>query len=97
MALKKIIEIDGVLLLKTDHLIVDLGTSTVNDEFYVRVDNLTGTKELVTASVSYRSGNKLFNKTFAIPMSTKDGAKNFIAQTYDYLKTLPEFAGAIDC
>lgn len=26
-----------------------------------------------------------------------EGAKNFIAQAYDHLKTLPEFANAKDC
>jgi len=29
--------------------------------------------------------------------SVSDGSTNFIQQGYEYLKTLPEFADAVDC
>ena len=55
---------------------------------------------------------KLTKNCFVYVLKTKDGdvfetkrygffhdlnGKNFIAQAYNYLKTLPEFAGATDC
>lgn len=40
---------------------------------------------------------RLFGYMHEFTPSIEDGAKNFVAQAYLYLKTLPEFAGAIDC
>ena len=38
-----------------------------------------------------------FYKSYKIPVSVETNSKNFIAQIYEHLKTLSEFAGAEDC
>ena len=66
---------------------------------YCRVDRVNAGKDNGTARVMYFSEDKsliLGIAEFAFVPSVADGAKNYIAQAYDYLKTLPEFAGAID-
>lgn len=62
---------------------------------YCRVDNLNGSKDLLHATVGFyvdnvRTDRKVYDFTPAL-----DG-DNFIAQAYEHLKTLPEFAGAAD-
>ena len=36
-------------------------------------------------------------KQYTFIPSVADGSANFIQQGYEYLKTLPEFADAVDC
>jgi len=65
---------------------------------YVRVDKVNGSKNSMNASVGFykdnAEGEMIKGEGFAFIPSLES---NFIAQAYDYLKTLPEFAGAIDC
>ena len=63
---------------------------------YVKVEGVMGDKMQARTVVSFakdsvRTGEKEY---FYTP--NMDG-KNFIAQAYEHLKTLPEFAGATDC
>ena len=67
---------------------------------YIKVDSISGNKNTVEITVitySEKNDQKLpvqaTNYTFTPDMN----GGNFIAQSYNYLKTLPEFAGAIDC
>ena len=64
----------------------------------LRVEKLTGGKIGLTIDLSYRktsNDDPFFFKSFVFtPTLTGD---NFIAQAYFYLKTLPEFADAVDC
>lgn len=67
---------------------------------YIRVESISGGKNKITASVVV---GKKTEDSFSIAQSSNysfvpniDG-RNFIAQAYDHLKTLPEFSGAIDC
>jgi hypothetical protein len=67
---------------------------------YCRVDRVNAGKDNGTARVMYLSENKslvLGVAEFSFVPSVEDISKNFIAQAYDYLKTLPEFANAVDC
>lgn len=65
---------------------------------YIRIDNISGGKLFLNITASYKKGvDQEPFKTFTFSFApTLDGA-NFIAQGYDYLKTLPEFADAVDC
>jgi hypothetical protein len=66
-----------------------------------RIDGLVGNKTRMSMNLGvYKDANmvqKLGQRTYDFEVSVQNGAKNFIAQGYDYLKTLPEFAGAQDC
>lgn len=65
---------------------------------YIRVDSVTATKDGMIASVRWHkeSGVKPFHaKGYSLPYDFN--GKNAIAQAYDGLKILPEFAGAQDC
>lgn len=65
---------------------------------YIKISNISGNKNRMTLLVDVLSeldGEVIesVQYTFSVDL---DG-KNFIAQGYDYLKTLPEFADAVDC
>lgn len=62
---------------------------------YVKVCSVEGTKKDLRISVQITSGEKTMGKSFNF--SPNMDGRNFIAQAYEYLKTLPEFAGATDC
>jgi hypothetical protein len=66
---------------------------------YIRVDSLNGGKTYLGAVVGiYKSPeSKSPVKIVGYWFEPKLDGKNFIAQAYDHLKTLPEFAGATDC
>jgi hypothetical protein len=67
---------------------------------YWRVDNVFATKEHASCTVSVNRNDE----NYFVPVAVKQYNftpklidKNFIAQAYDHLKTLPEFADAKDC
>jgi hypothetical protein len=65
---------------------------------YIKVDSLSGNKEEMRIAIGiYREkdGQKISNQQ-AVFSPNLNGV-NFISQAYAHLKTLPEFAGAIDC
>lgn len=71
---------------------------------YARISFLQGNKTNITFGVEYflnkeacEEGKPNFNIVyFYFVPSVEDGSPNFIKQGYEYLKTLPEFEGAID-
>jgi hypothetical protein len=65
---------------------------------YIKVNSVAGNKEIITCSVITFAENKknvVVEKTYYFKPHMDKG--NFIAQAYEYLKTLPEFEGATDC
>lgn len=65
---------------------------------YIKVESISGDKSSVSALVTFKAGDVFIDrKTYTFEPAVSDAAKNFIAQAYEYLKTLPEFAGAKDC
>ena len=79
-------------------LISNFGDNVLFDKAYIKVDSLNGNKEQMRAYVStYKKENEqlISRKNYCFTPNLND--KNFIAQAYDYIKTLPEFAGATDC
>jgi hypothetical protein len=66
---------------------------------YLRVDRLEGGKNEMTVYLSFyktpESTRILTSKNYKFQPDL--GGANFLAQAYGHLKTLPEFAGAVDC
>jgi len=65
---------------------------------YIKISDISGNKNRMTLLIdtfSKLDGEVIDNMQYTF-LVTLDG-KNFIAQGYDYLKTLPEFADAVDC
>jgi hypothetical protein len=97
MALRKIIELEGKSTIKTSMGFVQNGTQRVSFSAYIKVISVNGDKNQVTADVNFVGEAQELTKQYQVPVSVETGASNFIAQVYAHLKTLPEFAGAIDC
>ena len=97
MALRKIIETEGIVTVQTPFGVIDKGTQQVSFSAYIKVVSVFGNKNLVNASVSFTGDTQQFIKQYEVPMSVETNSTNFIAQAYAHLKTLPEFAGATDC
>lgn len=67
---------------------------------YCKVTKLIGDKVQlhIKMDVMNAEKNRVYREeTFAFAPSVEDGAKNFIAQAYDYIKSLPEYASAVNC
>ena len=66
---------------------------------YISVTSIFGDKNLITFNASYKKESKdgdqikICQYSFAPNLS----GDNFIAQAYEHMKTLPEFAEAEDC
>jgi hypothetical protein len=73
------------------------GSLTASDAYW-RVSKISGTKNNMTmfVNVSETSGRIQITEKMYSFVPDLNG-KNFIAQAYEHLKTLPEFAGATDC
>jgi len=99
MALKHSFEVSGKSVIFSESLNIEKGEVTTRTNFlYVRVESINATKKVVRCRVMFydKDGTEIVSvKSYGF-VPNMDG-KNFIAQAYDYLKTLPEFAGATDC
>ena len=65
---------------------------------YIKVAKVEVTKNLMGITISYSkdSDSEAFQKAIYSASYDLDG-NNPIAQAYEHLKTLPEFADAVDC
>jgi len=73
---------------------LDAQQITISD-VYIKVGSVVVDKDSIMAKVSFTKDIKLTERSYSFPADL-DGP-NFIKQAYEYLKTLPEFANAIDC
>lgn len=68
---------------------------------YVMINHVNGNKEMVKLNVLFYADSTkeqiVQNKYYTFAPSVADNSTNFIQQGYEYLKTLPEFADAVDC
>lgn len=68
---------------------------------YLQITSLEGNKDGVKLLLTiYADSTKelvVDYKYYTFTPSVTDGSANFIQQGYEYLKTLPEFADAVDC
>jgi hypothetical protein len=97
MALRKTISVEGKSIIQTSNGSIENGLQSISFSAYVKVISVLGDKEKMTAYVNFKGDPQEFTKQYEIPVSVESGASNFIAQAYAHLKTLPEFAGAVDC
>ena len=97
MALRKIITFEGKVVVQTTMGNIEEGTRSVSLPTYIKVVSVNGTKNEVSAIVSFTSDDKNLFQQYQVPVSVETGAPNFIAQVYEHLKTLPEFSGAENC
>ena len=97
MALKQSISLVGTATLETADGKLFMGEQTSTMDAYIKVVSISGGKEQLRVSVGFSEGNKEFVKNYSFTPSVVNGSANFIAQSYEHLKTLPEFSGATDC
>jgi hypothetical protein len=97
MALQKIIEDEGKVFLRTSMGEVDEGMKQISFLAYIKVLSVDCDKNYISATVNFSGKYCNHTKRYVIPVLLEDNAPNFIAQAYNHLKTLPEFAGAVDC
>jgi len=98
MAIKKSLTVSGMGYVAFENSYFETGETLFNTGLlYIKVESVNGTKDSVCANVSYTDqskSKKLLEKSFSF---TPNMDSNFIAQAYNHLKALPEFAGAVDC
>jgi hypothetical protein len=97
MALRKIVDVEGKVLIQTPMGMINNGVQRISFSAYIKADSFSGDKENLVANVSFKGETQEFVKQYQIPLSVEAGSTNFIAQIYEHLKTLPEFAGAENC
>lgn len=97
MALRKTISKTGKSVVYTDIGAIKNGEQSVQFSAYIKVEKIEGNKEIVNATISFEGENQQLVKVYSVPVSVDFDAPNYVKQVYLYLKTLPEFAGAVDC
>jgi isoleucyl-tRNA synthetase len=96
MALTKTYRVAGTETTTTEFGVVSTKAVVVNlQNAYIKVDTVTGDKENVTATVFTKIGEIVKTKFYRF-VPDMNGS-NFIKQSYEHLKTLPEFSDASDC
>jgi hypothetical protein len=99
MALKKIISVSGKTIIQSNFGPVQLPDAFVELNCYCKVVSVDGGKDGadIKCLMQDKAKNAAAITSYRFTPSVADGAKNFIAQAYEHLKTLPEFADAVDC
>ena len=68
----------------------------VANDVYVKVSGIYGSKDSISfQAIGIANDQQIFSGSFSFA-PTLEG-DNFIKQAYAHLKTLPDFAGAVDC
>jgi len=86
------------MALKKQLAINFLGQDISFNNAYIKVVKVNGDKTTITASVdtlTEANGQQISRVDYIFSHDLNNG--NVIAQAYQHLKTLPEFAGAVDC
>jgi hypothetical protein len=95
MALKKTFTLTGKSQPSGDFWVGSAKEETLTSELYVKVATVASSKDGATAQVTFASDAVNGLKTYIFTPNMDGG--NIIKQAYEHLKTLPEFAGAVDC
>lgn len=75
------------------------GQELTFEKSYSRITYMAWNKDAATFTLTTFDAdqvNVIEEKTYSFVPSVEDGALNFVKQAYEYLKTLPEFVGAVD-
>jgi len=71
--------------------------SLVCNDAYCKIETISGSKSQMDFDLYiYADDKPIDSKRYAFTPSVAEGSNNFIKQAYLHLKTLPEFAGAVD-
>jgi hypothetical protein len=85
-------------LSKDVNFFVNGGIEVKVEKAYLQVSKISGSKDKIEFFVeSKKSKDTTTFKTEVHDFQPSLDGKNFIAQAYEHLKTLPEYAGATDC
>lgn len=99
MALQTSFSLKGTTFVREGDVLYETGFNTVNiGPLYARVESISGTKQEITGVVSFnqiQSQKTVASKKYTFFYELE--GPNPIKQAYLHLKTLPEFADAIDC
>ena len=95
MALQKVITVTGRKIVLSDFGKTETGDEAISQDCYIKVMSVHVNKRETTAYVSFNGDGRQFGKEYKF--ETVLGDANAIAQTYNHLKTLPEFSDAKDC
>ena len=63
---------------------------------YWKIEQVSGNKNSMSVEICATVNGEQVERFVSVFTPNLDG-KNFIAQAYEHLKTLPDFANAIDC
>ncbi len=91
---------DGIFKSVFEDVPSEMEQTKIIENAYLMINRLIGDKNKVTFELEvYKDNTKSFlveSKHYSFVPSVDDNAPNFIKQGYEYLKTLDEFAGAVD-
>ena len=83
---------------KNIEMISNFGDTVVFNDTYIKINEINGYKNKITVILFiYKKENELLLKSEAYSFTPNLDGDNFIKQGYEYIKTLPEYADAIDC
>lgn len=89
------------MALQQEKTVMLYGEEIKFNEAYHQIDGVNGSKlNIEITVVVYKNAQKeihIENRMYQFKPSVADDAPNYHKQGYEYLKTLPEFAGAVDC
>jgi hypothetical protein len=97
MALSKKIIVQGTQYIETATGKLPVGETSVEMDAYIRVNDVIAKKPVSFIDVEIKTGDVGRMEQHQFEADLSDNAENHIKQAYKYLKTLPEFAGAVDC
>lgn len=95
MALQVKIKKTGESFIKCDNEIITLDHNTIEIDCYLKVETVSVSKQNATLNVSFKYSNGILFKNHYFDYDIN--GENPIKQAYLHLKTLPEFADAVDC
>ena len=97
MALSKKIKVEGTQYIEMNSQRFPNGTNSIDADAYIRVSAVFAKKPTSFIDIEIKVGDIAFIEHHRFYADLTSGSGNHIKQAYLYLKTLPEFAGAIDC
>jgi hypothetical protein len=97
MALRQIVKIEGNSFINTFFGQIDAGVRETTFSALCKIVSVQGNKERLNIDVFFTADGINYHRNYSFIPSTEENSTNFIKQAYLHLKTLPEFAGALDC
>ena len=97
MALRKIMTVEGEAFVETQSGNISLGVQKGSFTAYCKIVYIDGNKSTGRITLECSDGKYRKPLQYSVPFSVADDAPNFIKQAYEYLKTMPEWADAVDC